>query len=378
VRREFSITGSRLKEVILRKIWSRDWSREDVAKYLGSFRRAYFTYAADPGFRRKAASGGSVSALLAHLISQGEIDGAVVLKTMIRDREVVPEFFVARTRSELIGAQGSKYTAVRFTHQAFPLIRASTGRVAVVALPCDAQILADYRSRHPEFDRKIALVITLFCGHNSGPALTRGVVQKLIGDRNQLEEFTYRTGHWRGNISARATGREKVVRPFSTFSDFQNLYFFSQRKCHHCIDHTGYSGDLSAGDIWSRRMKDNPIKHTALISRTTAGEAAITSALKEGVLVGRPEPIEEVLDGQARTLPFHFNVTARSKVGRVFGERIKDTVCEPVRWNDYCAAFIVLLNEKISRTRVGRALIFRIPRPLLRAYLYVLKALESF
>jgi hypothetical protein len=174
-----------------------------------------------------------------------------------------------------------------------------------------------------------------------------------------------------------ADGAE-IIRPFSTFSDYQNLYFFSQRKCHYCIDHTGYWGDVSAGDIWSRRMKENPVKHTALMTRTERGDALVRSALAENVLIGTVEPIAEVLDGQARTLPFHYNITARAKVGEVFGERIHDLVGEPVRWNDLLAAFIVLFNERLSRTRVGQWLIFRIPRPLLRAYLFFLKALESF
>ncbi len=182
--------------------------------------------------------------------------------------------------------------------------------------------------------------------------------------RGRLVDFTYRFGHWRGQIGARFENGDEVVHPFREFSDYQNLYFFSQRKCHHCIDHTGYHGDISAGDIWSRRMRDNPTKHTALIARTDVGERVVQDALRAGALVGEAEPVEEVLDGQARTLPFHYNISARAKVGGLLGETIKDTVGERVRWNDYIVAFIVLMNERISRTRLGRAVIFRIPRPL--------------
>lgn len=372
-------TGSpKWKEALLRRIWSREWSTEDVAKYLGSFQKVRFSYAADSELRQRAASGGSVSALLIHLLEKGDIDGAIVLKSEVVSGKVTPRFILARTRKEVMSAQGSKYSAVRFTHEAFPLIDAFDGRLALVALPCDARIIAGHRARNPEFDRKVALVITLFCGHNSEPVLTHRVVGRLVGDRTDLVDFRHRFGHWRGQCSASLADGEHVVRPFSDFSLYQNLYFFAQRKCHHCVDHTGYFGDISAGDIWSRRMKLNPVKHTALISRTDSGEGAIESALEDGALVGEVEPVTEVLDGQARTLPFHYNVTARSKVGALFGERIKDTVQESVRWNDYCAAFIVLLNERLSRTRVGRTLIFLVPRPVLKAYLYLLKALESF
>ncbi len=57
-------------EALQRKIWSRQWSSGDVAKYVGAFRSVFFSYAADPELRRKAASGGSVTALLTHLLEK--------------------------------------------------------------------------------------------------------------------------------------------------------------------------------------------------------------------------------------------------------------------------------------------------------------------
>lgn len=364
-------------EAIQRKIWSRKWSSDDVRKYVGDFRSVFFSYAADPAMRRKAASGGSVTALLTYLLERGEIDAAVVLKTVVTEGKAGAKFVLARTPEEIRECQGSKYESVRFTHEVFPLIRDFQGRVGLVALPCDARIVADYRRRNRGFDEKIALVITLFCGHNSEPVLRDEVLRRMGNGRGGLVDFTYRFGHWRGQIGARFENGDEVVRPFREFSDYQNLYFFSQRKCHHCIDHTGYHGDISAGDIWSRRMMNHPIKHTALIVRTEVGERVVHGALETGVLVGKVEPIGEVLDGQARTLPFHYNVSARSRVGVLLGENIKDTVRERVRWNDFIVAFMVLMNERISRTRLGRAVIFRIPRPLLRGYLLLLKGLES-
>jgi hypothetical protein len=124
-------------------------------------------------------------------------------------------------------------------------------------------------------------------------------------------------------------------------------------------------------------MKQNPIKHTALITCSDAGQRAVESALNSGALIGQKEPIEEVMDGQARTLPFHYNVSARAKVGRLFGERIPDHVQERVRWNEYIVAFIALFNERLSRSRWGQRLIMMIPKPLIKLYLYFMKGLES-
>jgi coenzyme F420 hydrogenase subunit beta len=358
------------------KLWRREWTETDLDKYVGTRRETYFTYATDPALRERAASGGSVTALLLHLVNSGQADGALVCSTEIEDGKPRPAFFIARTRDELIRAQGSKYTAVHFTTHALPLIKAFEGKLAVVALPCDATLLQTYRQKHPDVDEKIVCVFTLFCGHNSEPALVDKITDRL-GKGQPLTDYTYRFGHWRGELRAHFADGSEVVKSFKYFSDYQNLYFFSQTKCHHCFDHFGYHADISAGDIWSPEMKQHPIKHTALIVRTERGAALVQEALAAGVLEGNTVPLETVANGQSRTAPFHYNVSSRAWVGRLFGLRIKDHVGERVRWNDYLVALMALGNERFSRTRLGRRLIWLTPRPLLKLYLYVFKGLES-
>lgn len=363
---------------IQEKIWHKTWTDEQLDKYIGAYESCYFTYAADETLRQQAASGGSVSGLLCYLLESGEIDGAVVCGTRIVEGKARPYFFIARTREEIMSAQGSKYAAVYFAAEAFPLMKAFDGRLGVVALPCDAKILQRYRQKNPEFDRKIACVITLVCGHNSEPELVDRITEKLNDGHGQLTDYRFRSGHWRGELTAKYEDGAEITRPFSYFSDYRNLYMFAQTKCHHCFDHYGYYCDISAGDIWSPEMKKEPIKHTALITRSERGERYVTNALRDSALVGRKEGIEDVANGQARTMPFHYNITSRARVGRLFGLKIKDQVQEPVRWNDYIVAFIALLNERISRTRIGKKIIFLMPRPIIKLYLYFFKGLESF
>ena len=357
----------------------KDWNDELVQKYVGNYQQCYFTYATDPSFRKQAASGGSVTALLSYLLASGQIDGALVCRTFINENgKIRPEFFIAKNVEELMSSQGSKYMAVFFSAQAFPLIRNFAGRLAVVGLPCDITILQRARKNTPLVSEKVVLAISLLCGHNSEPILTDRIVDRLRPNGQRLLSYRYRLGHWRGYLQAEYSNQEQpVIKPFSYFSDYQNLYFFSQRKCHHCSDHTGYNADISAGDIWSLRMQQEPIKHTALITRNDFASQVVNEALEKGILTGRPEPISEVCEGQARTMPFHYNVSARAKAGRLLGEKIKDTVGEKVKTRDYVVAWLTLSNEKISRTKTGQKILFSIPRPIIKLYLYFIKLLES-
>jgi len=358
------------------KILKTDWTPDLVEKYIGGYKKTYFSHATNESIRNNGASGGSVTAILHYLLQSKEIDGALVCRSVVDQGKVYTEFYIATSKDELMQAQGSKYMATRFSAQAISLMNHFDGKLAVVTLPCDAKILAGYREQHPELDQKIKLVITLFCGHNSQPELTEQIVNKLRPDNKQLTNFRYRAGHWRGHLTAVYEGNQEIKKPFSYFSDYQNLYFYSERKCFHCFDHTGYFCDLSAGDIWLQRMKDDPIKHNALIVRTDAGQRIVEKASEAQELSLEEKPIEEICEGQSRSLKIHYNISARSRVGRIFKENIKDSVGEKVHWNDYAIAFLILFNHKFSQTKNGRKIISHTPRPIIKIYLYLLKGLE--
>ena len=101
------------------------------------------------------------------------------------------------------------------------------------------------------------------------------------------------------------------------------------------------------------------------------------SAVEAGAIETKPVPATLILDGQARTGPFHYNVSARIGAAKFHGLKLKDKVFEPVRWNDRISAHIALLNWRWSQSKIFGKLIFRIPRPVLKIYLYFFKFLES-
>lgn len=362
---------------IINRIGRKTWAPEQVRKYVGTYRNVYFTHSTRAFYQAQAASGGSVTGLLGHLLESGVIDGALVLRSVIEDGRVQMRFVIARTPDELRQGQGSKYMAVHFRRDALPLLKAFPGRLAVVALPCDATALKKFREQDAELDRKIQLVIALVCGHNSERELTDHVTRTLGKGHGELTDYRYRRGHWRGELTATYADGAEIKRPFEYFSDYRNLYMFAQEKCHHCFDHYGYHCDISAGDIWSLYLRNDPIKYTAMITRSDAGENALRSASDAGALKIRQEAIEEVLDGQSRTMPYHYNVTVRHRVGKLFGMKIKDKVGEEVRWNDYIVAFMGLYFQKYSNTPLGRRIIFMIPRKVIRGVLVFFKALET-
>lgn len=359
------------------RVLKTNWSEEQINNFIGPYNGSFFTYATDHLTRSNAASGGTVTAILEGMLNRHEIDAALVCTLEVVDGKVEANFRLAKTHAELLESQGSKYISTRFSSQAMELIRNFDGRLAVVCLPCDARLLSKAVERYPELKEKIAGVITLFCGHLSSPDLTQLVVDRLRPSPNSvLKDFRYRSGHWRGRLTAEYDQGQVVSKKFSAFSKYQNLYYFCETKCMHCHDHIGYYGDIACGDIWLQRMKNDPIKHSAVITKTDRGLRILEETSRDGLLNLEPQPVSEIVEAQSRSFKIHYNISARTKAGAKLGLKIKDEVNEKVRWSDYQVARIILKNYLLTQTEEGRERVRNLPRWRVTLQLYWLKALE--
>jgi coenzyme F420 hydrogenase subunit beta len=361
------------------KILTRHWTSKDIEKYIGSYSASFLAYARDDELRSHSASGGAVSAMLINALEQGLIDGALVSKTVIDSGRVRGEFFIATTRDEILSAQGSIYVEMKFGREALPLISNFPGKVAIVGLPCQIDIMRRHLKRNNLVKEKTVCLIALVCGHSSQKQLiddfTVSLEQRV---KNKLQAFHFRRGHWRGKYSARFVDGTEIENPFSEFSLYQNLYFWSEKKCFQCHDHFGYNADISAGDIWSIKLKDSPIKHTGIILRSEFGQRFFNESVQSGHLEANSLDIHELMEGQARTGPFHYNISARISPARRYRLILKDTVFESSHWNHRLVANMAMFNWAWSQNKRWKGLIFRVPKPILKLYLYIFKFLESF
>ncbi len=366
---------SRLAHRLLKK----KWTKQDIQDLVSGYREAYTAYALDDRIRLGGSSGGVATAILTWALQKGYIDGALVCRGVISSQNKVrTRFFIAKDKSQLLLSQDSKYVRTNFVPEALRLIDDFEGRLAVVGLPCDLTVLQKRISRDPQLAQKIRFTIGLFCGHNSQPQLIDYIVDKLSpSPGSNLEHFRFRTGPWRGYSLARFDQDRIIEKKSSYYKLYQNLYFFCQRKCLHCHDHFAYNADISVGDIWSLHLKDQNIKHNAVICKNEKGMELVATIRDDGYIRAEPATIEDILDGQARGAPTHNNTSAKSRAARRFGMKIRDRHNRKVKWHQYLAAWIILFNYRWSMNPKYSGLIFKIPRRFLKAYLVVFKGLES-
>ena len=364
---------------IVDRLTRKDWTVQELSAILGSdASAAWTTHAADSEIRAEATSGGTVSALVIHGIERGLFDGAILCTTSIEDGKVRAKFVLARTKEDVLSCRGSKYVETRFLREVLPILRSTPGRFAVCGLPCDISNLRRWEERDPELADRVALRIALFCGHNSRKELIDGITLRLSREASpaRLVDFHFRRGHWRGALLATYSNGVSISKPATYFTDYRNLGCFSEKKCIACFDHFGYDSDLSIGDVWLYSLRHDSIKHSGVLVRTDRAAQLMSSAIEGQVIAATSVPIRMMLDGQSRSAPSHYNITARSQAGRRLGIYVPDPIGLKTTWVQRLSAYVGLLNMRLSE-QPNSAWIFSIPRPLIRLYLYFKKGLES-
>lgn len=352
---------------------------ETVERYLGARDACYLAYATDGAIRAGAASGGTVSALLIHLLERGVVRGALVSRATVVDGAIEAHPTVARTREAILQAQSSIYMEFPWLAEALPLLEQTPGPLAVVGLPCMLEALETRAQRDPELARRIGPKIGLVCGRSSSKdLLLRVLAQKGVREED-VAEIRFREGHWRGQMRVGLRDGSQISFPFQHFSLYRNLHFHCQGRCLQCEDPLAEHADLVCGDVWLSELKDAPIKHSLVISRDPRATEWLQEMVARDELALQSIPPETVFRAQRRGLiPAKRGKPAKARLAKLFGYRIEYDGPWRSRWNDYLVAAMVLLNHRWGRSPRWRRWIFRLPRPLLKLYLVAMSFLKNF
>jgi len=349
-----------------------------IRQYIGHFEACYLGYAAQKELRIHAASGGIVSAMLIYLLERDIIHGALISRIVIRDGCIKAEPFIAHNRQEILGGQSSIYMEFPLMRDFQQLVR-SEKSLAVVALPCHLQRLARLEARDPRLAEKIKLRIGLVCGRSSSKDLLIKILEKKGVQEQDIAAMRFRQGHWRGQTKLWLENGKKVSFPFQDFSLYRNLHFDCEMKCLSCEDLLGDCADVTCGDAWLPELRQQPIKHSMAIARTSKAAAWIEQMLQEGNLNMQRVPPQTIFRAQRRGLiPGKRGKAAKSRLSRLFGFKMKYDGPWQSRWNDYLVAAMILFNYRLSRSKRLAPLIFKVPRPLLRIYLMLMSFLKNF
>jgi coenzyme F420 hydrogenase subunit beta len=244
---------------------------------IGNYHDCYSGYATNEDIRYRATSGGLVSQLLIFALNKGYIDGALVTR-MRKNNPLEPEPFIARTTEEIIEASQSKYCPVP-ANVALKAILQSTGKFAVVGLPCHLHGIRKAEQIYPTLKENILLHLGLFCAHAPNFWGIRTYLNRSKVKPEEVSRLRYRGEGWPGGVEVSKNDGSHVSMPHQDFYRKYASDFFIPSRCLMCCDQTAELADLSFGDAWLPEYRSDKIGRSILISRSETGMQLLKQAV---------------------------------------------------------------------------------------------------
>lgn len=250
---------------------------------LGYYLNCWVGYSTDYETRFHAASGGSVSSFLIYLLESHILDGVVVTKMSDSD-PFSPITFIAKSKEEVLSAKSSKYCVVSYDG-IITKILSQEGKYAVVGLPCHIHAFR----KSMRYNKKLAnRILGLFAIYCSSSRTTRSVDYLCCRygiKKDDVRTFSYRDEGYLGSMVAKDDeGKQIKAVPYVDYWHSMRG-FFNVPRCSLCIDHFGELADISFGDIYVDKYKDDTIGVNSIISRSDYWQKILMQAQQEGYLV---------------------------------------------------------------------------------------------
>ena len=334
----------------------------------------YCGYACDAAVRDVAASGGVVTAILLDLLERREIDAALVSRITGVNGSIRAVSELARTREEVLRAAGSAYVFTPVLKQVKKLV-GFAGRVAIVALPCQAARIRRLTESHPDLKERIAWVIGLFCRGAVSEGFYRDFLRREGLNEADVEQVRVARRRVTGEVVFGLRGGERHHVPFLKMNAYRIAGAHYHFPCLCCAEHLAASADLSVGDIFAPEYKSRPIRHSALVCRT-AGAAELADSLRNRAVIAYEFfGMERYKKTFARLERFSNTLGARVAAGKLTGLRVGSGRMEAFDPFHAMAWTIVCMNHRLSRTKRGRRFLYALPSPIIQGLAMLVKGL---
>jgi coenzyme F420 hydrogenase subunit beta len=272
---------------------------------LGRYRRAWACHTADEEILARASSGGVMTHIACRLLESGVIDGVTVAKFVQGPLGPRTISVVARSRAELLDAQGSKYCPTT-TNLLMRECRRAGGRYLFLGTPCQVAALHLAMREDDGLAAVFPLTMANFCGGYKDFRYLDGMIAASGLRASEASNFRFRGGGWPGSmLVACADGRE-ASQPYPNYRS--TALVSKQRRCTLCVDGTGLLADFACGDAWLERFEPGTPGWSIVLARSAAAVDIVESMRRDGLLHTEPVSHDEILHSQ------RFNL--RSKISR--------------------------------------------------------------
>lgn len=236
-------------------------------------------YATDEDVRKRGASGGLVTAVLAAALEKGLVENVVVMKH-INEFEAVP--IITDDVDEVLASTGSLHSVP------VNLAKYAMGRkVAMPAKPCDAQAVIE-QAKRGMIDLDNTYVVGLNCGGSMHPVTTKKMLvemydidpEDVVGEDIEKGKLIFKTKN----------GEEKAI----AIDELEEAGFGRRESCRYCTlkipvnadlacGNWGVIGDLAGSATFCQVMNDKGVK--LLDNAIEAGRIEVEPASDKAIAI---------------------------------------------------------------------------------------------
>ncbi len=270
---------------------------EKYKNYIGKFKGVYIAHSLDKEIRKKASSGGAVTALLKFVLNNKIVDRVISVGF---DKEAPYKYKILKIADskDLDKTIGSKYVKIPL-NEILELV-GEKEKTAIVGLPCIIDPLAKLKERGKY--KNIILMIGLFCGWGFDSRATDYLIKKAGIKKEDIKSIDYRGGKYPGGFSVE-TKDNRILRFKKYHYDIVNL-LFRPVGCVNCKFYTSEQADISIGDAWLKDKED----WSTIILRTKIGKTIFDKTIEEKYI--KAEKIEPEL-----VIRSHWHNIKHKKIG---------------------------------------------------------------
>lgn len=259
--------------------------------YFGKYINCYTGWARDAQQRYLCSSGGiateiAKSALRNHLVT------AVILPVQDKENPLVFSPKLLHSIEEIEVNRGSKYLPIEQLSIIKSLLN-SKEEVLFVGLPCHIQGLRNIQNNLPWVKEKIKFTLGLFCGLNWAPVATEDIVLRNSMRVSEICYINHRTKGWPGNLLILDNSGNKIE---LMYPNYINKSFSANilPRCLYCSDGTSELADISCGDAWLNKFKNDRLGTSIFIIRTEKGNELLSaSKCSKEIVKSNPNDIIE-------------------------------------------------------------------------------------
>lgn len=283
--------------------WSNAVYKKQSHYALGDYIQAYAAFSLDQSLRTDAASGGVTTAILQSLLDQSYITGAVVSRR-VTGKPFQTETIIARTLENIGSCKGSIYSPVCFSEIYSAIKNASSDeKLAFVGLPCHIQALSLLMKQNSTISKKIAVTISLVCGHTPSAAAYKYSLRCLNLTEDDVVGLNNRGDGWPGYLRLYLKNGDIKKVPYGDSLSWGMVLsspLFMPQGCHVCPDPGGFAADIMVCDAWLTRYKNNQEGVNLALAKTVRGNMVIQESERAGSIKTKLCPIEDFLIANKR------------------------------------------------------------------------------